>query len=196
MPDAKENNNEKQIIIGEKNFEIFITKLIPTSQYFERSFQTLQIQIDDLKEGQKDLKLELERRSDSLLEGQRNLKKDLEKQIESVRDGQKELKADMDKRFEQVDKRFEQVDKRFEQVDKRFEQIDKRFEQVDKRFEQVDKRFEQINEKLDKILERVDVKIDAGLRENRAISIRLFTFAMLFSAISMAGFLAKMMGLF
>ena len=189
MPDSKENNDEKQIIIGEKNFEIFITKLIPTSQYFERSFQTLQIQIDDLKDGQKDLKLELERRSDSLLEGQRNLKKDLERQIESVRDGQKELKADMDKRFGQVDKRFEQVDKRFERVDKRFEQIDKRFEQVDKRFEQ-------INEKLDKILERVDVKIDAGLRENRAISIRLFTFAMLFSAISMAGFLAKMMGLF
>ena len=168
MPDSKENKDEKQIIISEKNLEIFVTKFIPTSQYFERSFQTLQLQIDDLKEGQKDLKLELERRSDSLIEGQRNLKEDVERQIESVRDGQKELKADMDKRFGQVDKRFEQVDKRFEQI----------------------------NEKLDKILERVDVKIDAGLRENRAISIRLFTFAMLFSAISMAGFLAKMMGLF
>ncbi len=154
---SENNNSEKQIIISEKNLEILVAKFIPTSQYFERSFQTLQIQIDGLREGQKELKLELDRRT------------------ESLREGQKELKAEMDRRFEQVDKRFEQVDKRFEQVDKRFDQI---------------------NIKLDKILERVDTKIDAGLRENRAISIRLFTFAMLFAAISMAGLLAKMTGLF
>ena len=168
---AENNNSDKQIIISEKNLEILVAKFIPTSQYFERSFQTLQIQIDGLREGQKELKNEIDQRT------------------ESLREGQKELKAEMDRRFEQVDKRFEQVDKRFEQVDKRFEQIDKRFEQIDRRFEQIDV-------KLDKILERVDTKIDAGLRENRAISIRLFTFAMLFAAISMVGLLAKMTGLF
>ncbi len=147
---AENTDSDKQIVISEKNLEILVAKFIPTSQYFERSFQTLQIQIDGLREGQKELKSELDRRAETLIEGQ------------------KELRAEMDKRFEQVDKRFEQVDKRFERIDI----------------------------KLDKILERVDTKIDAGLRENRAISIRLFTFAMLFAAISMVGLLAKMTGLF
>ena len=68
--------------------------------------------------------------------------------------------------------------------------------EMDKRFEQVDKRLDQINAKLDTIIERVDVKIDAGLRENRSLTVKLFSFAMIFSAISMAGLLAKMMGLF
>jgi hypothetical protein len=102
-----------------------VAKFIPTSQYFERSFEVLQIQIDGLREGQID------------------------------------LKSGIDNRFEQVDSRFDKVDA-----------------------------------KLDTIIERLDVKIDAGLRENRAMSIRLFSFAMVFSAISMAGLLAKMTGLF
>ena len=106
----------------------------------------------------------------------------LQNQINDLKEGQKEIKEEMNRRFEQVDKRFGQIDKRFEQVDKRFEQVDKRFEQV--------------NAKLDTIIERLDVKIDAGLRENRAMTIRLFSFAMIFSAISMAGLLAKMMGIF
>lgn len=127
---ASEKDNG--ILINEKGMEILIAKFIPTSQYFERSFELLQSQIVDLKEGQK------------------------------------ELKRDMDKRFEQVDKRFEQVDKRFEQIDR----------------------------KLDTIIERLDVKIDAGLRENRSTSFKLFSFAMLFSAISMAGLLGKLAGLF
>ena len=154
------DEQDKGFLINEKSMEVLVAKFIPTSQYFERSFELLQNQISDLK------------------------------------DGQKELKQDMDRRFEQVDKRFEQVDKRFEQVDKCFEQVDKRFEQVDKHFEQVDKRFEQVNVKLDTIIERMDTKIDAGLRENRSMSFRLFSFAMVFSAISMAGLLAKLTGLF
>ena len=81
-------------------------------------------------------------------------------------------------------------------MDKRFEQVDKRFEQVDKRFEQMDKRFEQIDFKLDKLLERIDVKIDNGLRENRGATIRLFSFTLLFSAVSVSGMFAKMFGLF
>jgi hypothetical protein len=60
----------------------------------------------------------------------------------------------------------------------------------------VDKRFLEIDQKLDKILERIDTRIDAGLRENRTMIIRMFTFAMTFSAISMVGLLAKLMGLF
>ena len=147
------DEQDKGFLINEKSMEVLVAKFIPTSQYFERSFELLQNQISDLQ------------------------------------DGQKELKQDMDRRFEQVDKRFEQIDKRFEQIDKRFEQIDKRFEQIDRRFEMV-------NVKLDTIIERMDTKIDAGLRENRSMSFRLFSFAMVFSAISMAGLLAKLTGLF
>ena len=160
-----------EVALNEKSFEVLVAKLIPTSQYFERSFQMLQNQMADFKEDQKELKADINRRF-----------KETDARMRDLREGQKDLKADMDHRFEQVDHRFEQVDKRFEQVDKRFEQVDKRFDQV--------------NAKLDTIIERMDVKIDAGLRETRSMSIRLFSFAMIFSAISMAGFLAKMSGLF
>ena len=145
-----QNDNELEVTLNEKSLEVLVTKFIPTSQYFERSFQMLQNQMDDFKEDQKELKADINRR------------------FEEVHQGQKDIRLDMDKRFEQVDKRFEQVDKRFDQV----------------------------NTKLDTIIERMDVKIDAGLRETRSMSIRLFSFAMIFSAISMAGFLAKMTGLF
>ena len=154
------NGEKEQLSINKTELDLLVANIIPTSRYFEVRFDHLQEQINDLKEGQK------------------------------------EIRVEMDKRFEQVDKRFEQVDKRFEQVDKRFEQVDKRFEQIDRRFEQVDKRFDQINDKLDTIIDRMDTRIDAGLRENRSMSLRLFTFAMVFSAISMAGLLAKMTGLF
>ncbi len=179
-----EEKNEN-FLINEKSMEVLITKFIPTSQYFERSFEMLQNQIIDLRNGQKELKIDIDRRFEQV----------------DQRFGQ------VDQRFEQVDKRFDQVDQRFEQVEKRFEQVDKRFEQVDKRFDQIalgqkeikaemDQKFSQLNDKLDTIIARMDVKIDAGLRENRMMSIRLFSFAMVFSAISMAGLLAKMTGLF
>ena len=152
-----QNDKEIEVTLNEKSLEILVTKFIPTSQYFERSFEMLQRQMDGFREGQRD------------------------------------LKADIDKRFEQVDKRFEQVDKRFEQVDKRFEQVNQGQKEIR---QEMDMRFNQVNTKLDQIMERVDVKIDAGLREGRSLTVKLFSFAMIFSAISMAGFLAKMAGLF
>jgi predicted transcriptional regulator len=98
-----------------------------------------------------------------------------------------------------VDEKFRNVDKRFEQTENQINEfksdVNKRFEQVDKRFEQVDKHFIRIEEKLDSIIERIDVKIDSGLRENRALTVRLFTFAMVFTAISMATLFAKIIGL-
>ncbi|MEA3466184.1 MAG: hypothetical protein U9R29_09320 [Thermodesulfobacteriota bacterium] len=49
-------NENNDILINEKNMEVLVAKFIPTSQYFERSFDSLQRQIDGLKEGQSDLK--------------------------------------------------------------------------------------------------------------------------------------------
>ena len=162
---------DKDILINEKSMEVLVAKFIPTSQYFERSFEVLQTKIGDLKDAQKGLKQDMNQRF-------------AEVDVRSI-----ELKTD-------INLRFEQVDKRFEQVDKRFEQVDKRFEQVDKRFEQVNKRFDKIENKLDTLIDKIDIKIDSGLRENRNISIRLFTFAMIFSAVSMAGLLSKVINLF
>ena len=112
---------------------------------------------------------------------------------EEVKDDISALDKKMDISFANVDKRFDSLET---SINQRFEQIDKRFEQVDKRFEQVDKRFEQVNEKLDRVLERIDVKIDKGLSENRSISLKLFTFAMIFSAISMTGLLGRIANIF
>jgi len=138
-----QNDKEIEVTLNEKSLEILVTKFIPTSQYFERSFEMLQKQMDGFREGQRDLKA------------------DIDKRFEQVNQGQKDIRLEMDKRFEQVDMRFNQV-----------------------------------NTKLDQIMERVDVKIDAGLREGRSLTVKLFSFAMVFSAISMAGLIAKMTGLF
>jgi archaellum component FlaC len=80
-----------EVTINEKSMEVLITKLIPTSQYFERSFEFLQHQIEELKVSQK------------------NMQDGIDKRFE-------DMQCSIDKRFEQVDKRFEQVDKKFEQV--------------------------------------------------------------------------------
>ena len=138
-----ESIEEKMVSVNQKELSLLVTNIIPTSKYFELRFDNMQDQINDLKIGQKDIRLEL------------------------------------DKRFEQVD--LNQKEFRFE---------------MDKRFEQVDKRFEQVNSKLDQIMDRIDIKIDTGLREGRLLTVKLFSFAMVFSAISMAGLLAKMTGLF
>ncbi|WP_028571476.1 hypothetical protein [Desulfonatronum lacustre] len=105
------------------------------------------------------------------------------KQLET---SQQALKVDMDRRFEQVESSQQALKA----------EMNRRFEQVDKRFEQVDQRFQQVDAKLDKIIERIDKRIDEGLRENRAQSFRLFTFAMTFSAISMVGMLGRLFNVF
>jgi prefoldin subunit 5 len=93
--------DDKNITVNEKTLEVLVAKFIPTSQYFERSFEMLQKQIDGLSEGQK------------------RIQDDMDRRFEQV-----------DRRFEQVDQRFEQVDQHFQQVDQRFEQVDQRFQQM------------------------------------------------------------------
>ncbi len=159
------------LTLDPKTVEVLVAHIIPTSKYFETRFDHLQYQINEIKEDIKQLDARME------------------KQFTAVRQEISDLEGRMNGRFEQMNRRFEEVDKRFEQVDKRFEQVDKRFEQVDKRFAQVE-------EKLDKIIERIDRRIDEGLRENRTQMVRLFTFAMTFSAISMIGLVGKMLKLF
>jgi len=107
-------------------------------------------------------------------------------QINEIKEDIKQLDARMEKQFTAVRGEISDLEGRMNQ----------RFEQVDKRFEQMDKRFEQVEDKLDKLIERIDRRIDEGLRENRSQMVRLFTFAMTFSAISMIGLVGKMLKLF
>ncbi|MEK7813246.1 MAG: hypothetical protein AAB296_05740 [Candidatus Desantisbacteria bacterium] len=168
MPEEKEEG----LTLDKKTMDVLVANIIPTSKYFEIRFDYLQQQVDT--------------RFDYL-----------QQHVHDVKLGVMSLEDRMNKRFEQVDKRFEQIDKRFEQIDNRFATIqsdmDKRFDRIDNR---LDDRFEQIGDKLDKLLARVDVKIDAGLRENRGLTVRLFTFAMMFAAISMAGLFGRMLKIF
>ena len=81
-----------------QDFQTLIAGFFPNTKYFDSRFDLLQVQIDESRRNQEQIK-------------------------EQLRD----FKSDTDKRFEQVDKRFEQVDKRFEAItnrfDKRFEQM-------------------------------------------------------------------------
>ena len=90
----KPDIDEGMVNVSQKELNLLVTNIIPTSKYFELRFDNMQSQINDLKEGQKEIRQEMDKRFEQV-----------------------------DKRFEQVNKRFEQVDKRFDQVDKRFEQI-------------------------------------------------------------------------
>ena len=167
------------LTLDQKTIDILVANIIPTSKYFEARFNHLQYQVDELKAGQK------------------NLLDVMDKRFEQVDNRFAEMKSDMNKRFSEMqsdmDKRFSEMQNN---MDTRFAEVDRRFAQVDQRFEQVDKHFLQIEDKLDKILERIDRRIDEGLRENRAQSMRMFTFAMTFSAISMIGLVGKMLKLF
>ena len=62
MDEQKQEKNTTEIMLNEKGLEVLVAKFIPTSQYFERSFEMLQKQIDGLRDGQKDLRDDIGRR--------------------------------------------------------------------------------------------------------------------------------------
>ena len=122
-----------------QDFQALIAGFFPNTKYFDSRFDLLQVQIDESRRNQEQIK-------------------------EQLRD----LKRDTDKRFEQIDKRFEQVDHRFQRLE----------------------------DKIDNLIERIDVKIDRGLKENRNMTTRLFTFALSFSLVAVIGMFGKLFGLF
>ena len=142
---GNEMEQQEQVKLPQ-DFQALIAGFFPNTKYFDSRFDLLQVQIDESRRNQ-----------------------------EQIKDQLKDFKGDTDKRFEQVDKRFEQVDKRFEQVDHRFQRLE---------------------DKIDNLIERIDVKIDRGLKENRNMIVRLFTFALSFSLIAVIGMFGKLFGLF
>ena len=149
---GNEVKQQEQIKLPQ-DFQALIAGFFPNTKYFDSRFDLLQVQIDESRRNQ-----------------------------EQIKDQLKDFKGDTDKRFDQVDKRFEQVDKRFDQVDKRFDQVDHRFQRLE--------------DKIDNLIERIDVKVDRGLKENRNLTVRLFTFALSFSLVAVIGMFGKLFGLF
>ena len=98
------------------------------------------------------------------------------------------------------DSRFDllqvQIDDSRRNQDQIKEQIRDFKKDTERRFEQVDNRFQRLEDKIDTLIERIDVKIDTGLKENRNLTVRLFTFALSFSLVAVLGMFGKLFGLF
>ena len=135
---GNEMEQQEQVKLPQ-DFQALIAGFFPSTKYFDSRFDLLQVQIDESRRNQ-----------------------------EQIKDQLKDFKGDTDKRFEQVDKRFEQVDHRFQRLE----------------------------DKIDNLIERIDVKIDRGLKENRNLIVRLFTFALSFSLVAVIGMFGKLFGLF
>jgi len=87
----KRTNKQTEVVINEKSMEILVAKFIPTSQYFERSFEMLQRQLEEQRLDQKEFKISIDRR------------------FEQVDEKIIDFKKDVGRRFEQVDEKFEKV---------------------------------------------------------------------------------------
>ena len=135
---GNEMEQQEQVKLPQ-DFQALIAGFFPNTKYFDSRFDLLQVQIDESRRNQ-----------------------------EQIKDQLKDFKGDTDKRFDQVDKRFEQVDHRFQRLEN----------------------------KIDNLIERIDVKIDRGLKENRNLIVRLFTFALSFSLVAVIGMFGKLFGLF
>jgi len=117
--DDKNTEKKSEISINEKTIEILISRLIPTSQYFEVRFDTLEQKFDYKFEGLNDKFEGLNDKFDQLSRSQENLKTDMDKRFEQVSRSQENLKTDMDKRFEQVDLK---LDKILDRIDRRIDE--------------------------------------------------------------------------
>jgi len=115
-----------------QDFQALIAGFFPNTKYFDSRFDLLQVQIDESRRNQ-----------------------------EQIKDQLKDFKGDTDKRFDQVDHRFQRLE-----------------------------------DKIDNLIERIDVKVDRGLKENRNLTVRLFTFALSFSLVAVIGMFGKLFGLF
>ena len=158
-----------------QDFQALIAGFFPTTKYFDSRFDLLQVQIDESRRNQEQIKEQL-----------------------------KDFKGDNDKRFEQVDRRFEDAKEQFKDFkgdnNRRFEDAKEQLKDFkddnDKRFEQMDHRFQRFEGKMDTLIEHIDVKVDGGLKENRNLTVRLFTFALSFSLVAVIGMFGKLFGLF
>jgi len=93
-------NEEKTLKLNQESMDLLVTNIIPTSKYFEVRFDSLEQKFDNKFEY---LQLQI----DELKAGQKNLREDMDEKF-----------ADIKLRFKEVDKRFEQVDANFKEVNK------------------------------------------------------------------------------
>jgi len=126
-----EVKQQEQIKLPQE-FQSLIAGFFPNTKYFDSRFDLLQVQIDESRRNQ-----------------------------EQIKDQLRDFKGDTDKRFEQVDYRLQRLE-----------------------------------DKIDNLIERIDVKVDRGLKENRNLTVRLFTFALSFFLVAVVGMFGKLFELF
>jgi methyl-accepting chemotaxis protein len=217
--DQRKESKPEETLINQRTIDLLVANIIPTTKYFESRFDFMQHQINELREGQKQIQdtmnlrfEQVDKRFEKIDAEIRDFKTTVDKRFEQVDAEIRDFKIAVDKRFEQVnaeirdfkiavDKRFEQVEKRFERIDAEIRDfkaaVDKRFEQVDKKFEQVDKRFEQIEKRLDQIVASIDRladKLDQRDERQRNFTIKMFSIAISISFLGVLGVLLKIVG--
>lgn len=137
-----EKSKQNEVVINEKSMEILVAKFIPTSQYFERSFDMLQQQLKETRDEQKEFRYTVDRRFTQTDNKIDSFKEELDKKIDNLKD---ELDNKIDNFKYELDNK---IDNFKDEVNVRFEQVDKRFEQIDKKFEQVDAKFDKVNDSI------------------------------------------------
>ena len=177
---------EEGLTLDKKTMDVLITNIIPTSKYFELRFDYLQQRMDTKFDN-------MQQQTDARFD---HMQQQMDTKFDSVNARFDHMQQQTDARFDSVDARFNSVDTKFDSVDARFNSMDTKFDYLQQQVNDIKSGVKSLDVKLDKLLERMDVKIDAGLRENRALTIRLFTFALGFAAISMVGLLGKMLQIF
>ena len=113
-------SEEKKLELNKESIDVLVTSIIPTTKYFESRFDHMQYQIDEIKESQKSILINMDKRFEQVDKQFNAMQQNMDKRFNA-------MQQDMDKRFnamqQDMDKRFEKVDKRFEQVDKRFNDV-------------------------------------------------------------------------
>ena len=95
----QEDTAQNEVVINEKSMEILVAKFIPTSQYFERSFEMLQKQLEDNKLEQREFKQDVDRRFEESNKKIEEFKQDVDRRFEESKKKIEEFKKDVDRRF-------------------------------------------------------------------------------------------------
>ncbi len=98
MEEKKSKDQEQVETSIPRDFQALIAGIFTSTKYFDSRFDYLQVQIDELRHNQENIKLST-----------RDFKQEVDKNQESIKLQFRDLKYDVDRRFEQVDKRFEQI---------------------------------------------------------------------------------------
>ena len=185
-PSLDSSLNPSELQLNKQTLDILVANVIPTTKYFESSFNHLQFQINRINLDLNEFKKDVGNRFDSM-------QADMDKRFDKVDQRFDNIQADMDKRFDKVDQRFSAVDKRFDSIQA---DMDKRFDKIDQRFIMVDQKFDMVIASINNLGNTLIDKIDGRDERQRNFTLRMFTISISISIIGVLGAFLKSMGFF